>query len=95
MFIKFRKSTYCESDIYLIFLGIIVLSIVVPSLGSSYVISPLLDFCVTPLTEQYLTPILTLYLDSIENYFFPQGGFLDTFMMFYSENPTTLNYVKA
>jgi hypothetical protein len=95
MFIKFRKSIYCEADIYLIFLGIIVLSIILPSLGLSYSILSLLDFCIIPLTEQYLTPLLVPYVDSIENYLFPQGGFLDIFMTFYSENPTTLNYVKA
>lgn len=44
MFIKFRKSIYCEADVYLIFLGIVVLSVIVSSLGVNHIISPIIDF---------------------------------------------------
>ena len=90
MFIKFRKSVYCESDIYLIFLGIVVLSIIVPALGMNHIISPLLDFFITPLLEKYLTPLLSSYFDPIEKYFFSRGEFFDIFMRVYSQDPTTL-----
>lgn len=94
MFIKFRKSIYCESDIYLIFLGIVILSIIVPSLGMNYVISPLLDFCIVPLLEQYITPLLAPYFDPTVKYFSSNRGFFDIFMRVYSQDPTTLASVS-